>query len=97
MSKSKPFKPVICALLLGALLIGCAASSQDEKITANVRTAIDRHPDLGPPGAIQVQTRHGVVYLSGLVDTSYSVENVASVAREGTGATNVVNNVSVDR
>ena len=97
MSKSKPFKPVICALLLGALLIGCATSAQDEKITANVRTAIDQHPDLGPPGAIQVQTRHGVVYLSGLVDTSYSVENVASVAREGTGATNVVNNVSVDR
>jgi osmotically-inducible protein OsmY len=97
MSTSKSFKPVTCALLLGALLIGCATSNRDEKITANVRTAIDQNPDLGPPGAIQVQTRNGVVYLSGLVDSSLSGENVVSVAHGVNGVTDVVSNVSVDR
>jgi osmotically-inducible protein OsmY len=97
MSTSKSFKPIISALLLAAPLIGCAVTKQDEKITANVQAAIDRHPDLGPPGAIQIQTRSGVVYLSGLADSSYSVGNAVSVARTVSGVTQVVNNVSVDR
>jgi osmotically-inducible protein OsmY len=97
MLKSKSLKPVSVAMLLGALLIGCATPNRDDKITAKVRTAIDQHSDLGAPGVIRVQTLNGVVYLSGLVDSSYSVENAESVARAVNGVTNVVNNVSVDR
>jgi osmotically-inducible protein OsmY len=97
MSTSKYFKTFSLAVLLGASLIGCATSKRDEKITANVQAAIDRHPDLGPPGAIRVQTRNGVVYLSGLVDSSFSVENANSVVHRVKGVTDVVNNVSVDQ
>jgi osmotically-inducible protein OsmY len=97
MFTSKYFRTIGVTALMSATLIGCATSKPDEKITANVRAAIDRHPDLGPPGAIQVQTHDGVVYLSGLVDSSFSVENAVSVARRVKGVTGVVNNVSVDQ
>jgi len=97
MSTSKSRRPIFFALLLVAPLIGCATSKPDEKITANVQAAIDKHPDLGPPGAIQVQTRDGVVYLSGQVDASFSGENVVSVARGVSGVTDVVSNISVAR
>ena len=97
MFTSKYFKTISLAVLLGASLIGCAISKRDEKITANVQAAIDRHPDLGPPGAIQVETRKGVVYLSGLVDSNLSVENAGSVVRRVNGVIDVVNNVSVDQ
>jgi osmotically-inducible protein OsmY len=85
------------ALALVVPLIGCAVGKSDEKITANVREAIEQHPDLGPPGGIRVQTRDGVVYLSGIVDTGLSSENAAIVARSVSGVTGVVNNVSVDK
>jgi osmotically-inducible protein OsmY len=96
MSTSNSLKPSLLALLLFAL-IGCATSKPDEKITDKVQTAIDKHPDLGPPGAIQVQTRNGVVYLSGQVGNGFSSENVVSVARGVNGVTDVVNNISVAR
>jgi osmotically-inducible protein OsmY len=96
MSTSNFLRTVSCALLLGAPLIGCAVGNQDEKLTTNVQTAIDRHPDLGPPGAIQVQAHDGVVYLSGLADGDLAAEDVASVARRVKGVTDVVNSVSVD-
>ena len=96
MSTSNSFKPIFFALLLFAL-IGCATSKPDEKITAKVQTAIGKHPDLGPPGAIQVQTRNGVVYLSGEVNSGLSGENVVSVARGVNGVTDVVSNISVAR
>jgi hypothetical protein len=53
MFRSNYFKTIGVAVLMSASLIGCAISKPDEKITANVQAAIDRHPDLGHPGAIQ--------------------------------------------
>jgi osmotically-inducible protein OsmY len=97
MSTPSSFKPIYFALLLAASLIGCAASKPDEKITAKVQTAIEKHPDLGAPGAIEVQTRNGVVYLSGQVDNGISGKNVVSVARGLDGVTDVVSNISVSR
>jgi osmotically-inducible protein OsmY len=96
MSRSK-VRTIGFALLLGACLSGCATTKQDEKLSANVRGAIDRHADLGPPGTIQVQARNGVVYLSGLVNSGLSAENAVSVAHAVPGVTQVVSNVSVDR
>jgi osmotically-inducible protein OsmY len=97
MSTSKSLRPILFALLLVAPLIGCATSKPDEKITANVQTAIDQHPDLGPPGVIQVQTRKGVVYLSGQVNNGLAAENVVSVTRGVSGVSDVVSNISVAR
>jgi osmotically-inducible protein OsmY len=84
----------IPALLLATSLMGCAVNKQDEKITTNVRAALATHSDLGPPGAIRVQARENVVYLSGLVNSGYSGENAVAVASQVDGVTNVVSNVS---
>jgi osmotically-inducible protein OsmY len=63
-------------------------------ITANVQAALNARSDLGPPGAIRVQTRKNVVYLFGLVNSGYSGENAVAVASQVGGVTNVVSNVS---
>ena len=66
---------------------GC---SDDAKITTAVQTLIDRHPDLGAPGSITVQTRAGVVYLYGEVSTGLERENAESLAEETPGVAWVV-------
>jgi osmotically-inducible protein OsmY len=67
--------PGISILILIGTLSGCATYEKcgidgcpsDRKITANIRAALDRHPDLGAPNSISVQTVNHVAYLSGSV------------------------------
>ena len=85
------FRIVTSALLLIGLLDGCAAErkcgfdscTDDQKITAAVRTIFDQHPDLGPPAAIQVQTQNHIVYLNGLVGEGLGAAVGAVCARAG--------------
>jgi osmotically-inducible protein OsmY len=97
MSKLKPLYSLTSVLIVAGSLYGCATTSGagDEKITANVKTLIDQHPDLGPPGAIQVETQDHVVYLNGLVGDGLERETAESVAREAPGVTKVVDSVAV--
>jgi osmotically-inducible protein OsmY len=53
-----------CATYEKCGLEGCAS---DRKISAQVETLLNAHPELGPPGSISVETLNGVVYLDGLV------------------------------
>jgi osmotically-inducible protein OsmY len=94
MFTSKSFNTISFALLLAAPLLAGAANKQEDKITANVQAALDAHSDLGPPGAIRVQTHKNVVYLYGLVASGYSGENAVAVASQVDGVRNVVSNVS---
>ena len=73
---------------------GCAG---DAKITANVQTLFDQHPDLGPPNSIQVQTLDHVVYLDGFVSAGLERSTAESVAHEAPGVTKVVNSIAVSR
>ena len=86
---------------LGGLLQACAVdpatSSQDARITANVKEAIAQQPDLGPPNQIDVDTRKGVVYLSGIVDNGLVTEDAKAVALRVAGVTRVDSTVSIDR
>jgi hypothetical protein len=67
-------KTMVLALTIVQPLPGCAAERgnvadgkrSDAKIAANVKTAIDQYPALGPPNLIYVISRDDVVYLSGL-------------------------------
>jgi|HubBroStandDraft_6_1064221.scaffolds.fasta_scaffold1541212_1 osmotically-inducible protein OsmY len=97
------FRIVTSALLLIGLLDGCAAErkcgfdscTDDQKITAAVRTIFDQHPDLGPPAAIQVQTQNHIVYLNGLVGEGLERDAAASLARQVPGVARVENNIGV--
>ena len=63
------------AVVLAGALSGCATYEKcglegctgDAKVTSSVQESFNRHPDLGAPGAIQIQTLDHVVYLDGVV------------------------------
>jgi osmotically-inducible protein OsmY len=104
MSKLKALSLSMVLILAGALP-GCATSgkcesggcSSDAKITTNVQTLFQQHPDLGPPNLITVQTRDSVVYLSGTVSAGEFSEAAESVAHEAPGVTRIVNTIAVSR
>jgi osmotically-inducible protein OsmY len=93
--------PVILSLI-GALP-GCATygkcesggCSGDAKVTTNVQTLFDQHPELGPPNLINVQTLDHVVYLSGEVSAGEFSDVAASVAYQAPGVAKVVNSIAV--
>lgn len=94
------------ALILAGALAGCASYDRcgtancgdgDAKLTANVRALIDRHPELGAPDAIDVQTVGNVVYLNGTVSQGLQSREAESVALEAPGVARVVNLLSVTK
>jgi osmotically-inducible protein OsmY len=94
---------VLC-VWLAAVLAGCAPfgkcgpgeCSADAKISAEVRTLLAQSPSLGAPNLITVQTRQGVVYLSGLVSTPYQIAEAGSIAEQAAGVSQVQNLLTID-
>jgi osmotically-inducible protein OsmY len=95
-----------CFIILTDVLGGCAVYNVyrkcgfdgcpgDAQITAEVRTLLNRHPALGPPNQIYVQTLDRVVYLSGQVATELQRDTAEGVAREAAGARGVVDIIGV--
>jgi osmotically-inducible protein OsmY len=90
-------------LLLAAALAGCLSSppcnspecQADARINADVKSRIQEHRELGPPNTVYVQTRSGVVYLSGQVATDLQRDTAESVATQTPGVLNVVNSISL--
>jgi hypothetical protein len=93
-------------LVLAGALSGCAAYHEyekcgddgcpgDAKITAEVKQALARHPDLGGTDTVYVQTVNQVVYLTGIVDSGLQREAAESVAHKASGVTAVVDNISI--
>jgi len=72
-----------------------SACSGDATITTKVQTSLDRHPGLGAPGSISVQTRAGVVYLYGEVSTGLERETAESLTEETPGVVRVVDSIFV--
>ena len=97
MSKAKALYSLVSVLIVTGALNGCATTSPgDEKITASVNESIDQHSDLGPPGAIQVQTQDHVVYLNGMVANGLERETAEAVASQTPGVKKVVDSVAVE-
>jgi hypothetical protein len=99
----------VVALLLSATqaLCGCAAYQAyrkcgeagcpgDAQITAEVRSLLDQHPELGPPNEVYVQTLDRVVYLSGQLATGMQRDTAEAVARRAPGERGVVDTISLE-
>jgi osmotically-inducible protein OsmY len=92
-------------LLLGMFSVytGCASTSErestgayidDAAITAKVKAAIFREPDLKST-QVNVETKEGIVQLSGFVNSDQSSKRAAEVARTVEGVKDVRNNIIV--
>jgi osmotically-inducible protein OsmY len=93
------------AFILAGALGGCATYGEcgiggcagDAKLSANVRTLFDQHPELGAPNSIRVQTVDHVVYLSGTVSQGLEGREAETVALQAPGVKQVVNSIAVER
>jgi osmotically-inducible protein OsmY len=93
----QPFYVVACILALTGAPYGCATQTVagDAKISANVQTRFNQHPDLSGVNSISVQTLNHVVYLSGEVSEGNMSESAEAIALKVPGVTGVVNNIAV--
>jgi osmotically-inducible protein OsmY len=91
------------ALVLLGSFGGCAqnppcrwhACHDDAEITSQIRSAIDEHSELGAPNEVTVDTRKGVVYLSGLVSAEIQSQAAERLAEATPGVTRVENRIAV--
>jgi BON domain len=103
MSRSRSLSASASFVFLTATIAGCASIDSyglnggpaDREITSNVETLLSKHPELGPPGAITVQTFDSVVYLYGQVGAGLEKRNAEDIAQQVAGVTKVVNGISV--
>lgn len=97
---------LLAAILLctGTLALqGCLSSREctseecknDAKITADIQARLKEHRELGGPNAVYVQTRNGVVYLTGQVSTDLQRQTAESIARGVAGVGDVVNSIAI--
>ena len=91
-------------LILTVAVAGCTtyrkcgfdACPGDAKITAEVSTALNQHPELEGANSIYVQTLDREVYLNGLVDTPFQRQTAESIALRTPGVAGVVNMIAVN-
>jgi osmotically-inducible protein OsmY len=103
MNKTNRFSSLALAVALTAALCGCQsfekcdteACTRDAQINTEVHAQISAHREFGAPAAIRVQTKSGVVYLNGEVDTDLTRNSVEAVARQVANVRDVVNNIDV--
>lgn len=94
----------LLALLAGTVLSGCAATDKctpgtactgDAKISEDVRASLAQHRELAAPNVVYVQTRKGIVYLTGQVATGLQRDTAEAAARATPGVKQVVDNLGV--
>ncbi len=68
---------------------------EDQRITAEIKTLVAEHPELLAPNMVYVQTRDGVVYLSGQVATDLQRTTAEELARQPLGVRRVVDLMSL--
>jgi osmotically-inducible protein OsmY len=89
----------ISAALLALLLLAsvCLAADKpvtDDSITDFVRLKLASDPDV-KGGALQVDTKNGVVTLSGTVDNQRLKDRSTKLAKKVKGVKQVVNNITI--
>lgn len=84
------------------VLQGCASTPcttescrNDAKLTADVKAHLKTHRELSAPNSVYVQTRDGVVYLTGQVATDLQRDTAASIAEKVPGVVRVVNSIAL--
>jgi osmotically-inducible protein OsmY len=98
-SRLRRLRLIASALVAASILWSCAAferpDARDARITAQVKTLLAENGGLQAPNQIDVQSRNGVVYLHGLVDTPYEQAQAALLARQVPGVSRVENLIAV--
>jgi len=88
------------ALILAAALSGCATfqaeKGGDAQTTAEVESSFAKHPELGAPGDLQVETLNHVVFLYGIVANDFQRSIADSVALEASNNALIVNSIAVN-
>ena len=84
-----------CTTLGSAEKCGSAGCGGDASTTAAVQSSLDRHPELGPSGQLQVATLNRVVYLYGNVATDLQLAVANSVASQAGGDAKIVSSIAV--
>ena len=89
----------------GALpLPGCMSSSarctsqecqNDAKITAAVQAKLKEYRELSAPNRVYVETRGGIVYLTGQVATDLQRDTAVTSAQQVPGVERVVNSIAL--
>ncbi len=95
---SRTTKLILALALSGGLASAGFAqemTSQDEAITSNVKMAIAQRPAL-KADRVTVETRGGVVYLKGFVDTNVEKKDIETLAMQTTGVKKVVNETTIN-
>jgi osmotically-inducible protein OsmY len=89
-------------LLSVAAFAGCATTpctsescKADAKITSDVQAHLKEHRELSAPNMVYVQTRGGIVYLTGQVATDLQRDTAESVTRHVPGVVRVVNSIAL--
>ena len=86
----------VCLLILsGAIAIGAACSASDPGVTTAVKTKLAAD-DTVKAYQIDVDTKGGVVTLTGAVETQAAKERAVQLARETDGVTSVEDRLTVD-
>ena len=84
-----------CTTLGAAQKCGSADRNSDSRTTAAVQSSLDRHPEFGPAGQLQVATLNRVVYLYGSVANDLQLAVANSVASNASGDAKIVSSVAV--
>jgi osmotically-inducible protein OsmY len=84
-----------CAAVLAAAIFTVACAQTDAGITTNVKTKLAAD-DTVKAYQVDVDTRNGVVTLSGAVQTAAAKEQAIRIARETDGVRDVVDQLRVD-
>lgn len=99
--------PLALLVVQPLLLCGCAAyhawrecgdagCARDAQITAEVRSLLRQHPELGPPNQVYVQTLDRVVYLSGQLATGSQRDTAEALARRAPDERAVVDIIALE-
>lgn len=104
-SHLRKFYGLSSAVILAGALAGCATYQKcglegcagDAKVTSNVQTLFNQHPELGPPGSVGIQTIDHVVYLNGFVASGMERGTAVALAQSAPGVAQVVNTIAVSR
>jgi len=81
--------------LRNELQVAPSSTRSDAEISAEVRSALDRYPDLEAQ-RITVTVQNGVVILSGVVGSYAERANAGAAAWQSTGVADVVNNLAIE-
>jgi len=81
--------------LRNELQVAPSSTRSDAEISAEVRSALDRYPDLEAQ-RITVTVQNGVVILSGVVGSYAERANAGTAAWQSTGVADVVNNLAIE-